>query len=84
MRSIKYLNQYLIFSGNESVIYKKINEHEFVAYYADDSGLYDYIETYEFKRYSKVNYKYIKNTEFQSVMKNKYRVEDLWEKYFVN
>lgn len=43
-----------------------------------------YIETYEFKRYSKVNYKYIKNTEFQSVMKNKYRVEDLWEKYFVN
>jgi hypothetical protein len=84
MRSIKYLNQYLIFSGNESVIYKKINEHEFVAYYADDRGLYDYIETYEFKGYSKVNYKYIKNTEFQSVMKNKYRVEDLWEKYFVN
>ena len=40
MRSIKYLNQYLIFNGNESVIYKKINEHEFVAYYDDDRGLY--------------------------------------------
>ena len=84
MRSIKYLNQYLIFSGNESVIYKKINEHEFVAYYADDRGLYDYIETYEFKRYSKVNYRYIRTTEFQSVIKNNCQVSDLWKKYFGN
>jgi hypothetical protein len=84
MRSIKYLNQYLIFSGNESVIYKKINEHEFVAYYADDRGLFTHIEKYGFNGYSKLNYRYIRTTEFQSVMKNKYRVEDLWEKYFVN
>jgi hypothetical protein len=84
MRSIKYLNQYLIFSGNESVIYKKINEDKFVAYYADDHGLYTNIETYEFNNYSKLNYKYIRNIEFQSVMKNICMVEDLWKKYFGN
>jgi hypothetical protein len=84
MRSIKYLNQYLIFSGNESVIYKKINEHEFVAYYADDRGLFTHIETYGFNGYSKLNYRYIRTTEFQSVIKNNCEVSDLWKKYFGN
>jgi hypothetical protein len=82
MKSLKNLNKYLIFSGNEKVIYKKINENEFVAYYADERGLFNYIQKYGFNSYSKLNYRYIRITEFQSVIKNNCKVSDLWEKYF--
>jgi hypothetical protein len=84
MRSLKELNKYLIFTGNEEVIYKKINKDEFVAYYTDSIGLYTHIDKYYFRHYSKFNYKYIRNNELQSVMRNNYKVFDLWKKYFGN
>ena len=84
MRSLKHIGKYLIFSGNEETIYKKINDNEFVAYYADYRGLYTYMEIYNINNYSRKNYQFIKYFEVQSVIGNNCRVFDIWKKYFGN
>lgn len=85
MRTLKSINnKYFICSGNDNSLYKKINENQFVAYYGDNYGLYSVLEKYEFQDYPTIKIKYVNFYEYQLIMGEKYKISDLFIKYFGN
>lgn len=84
MRNLKDLGEkYFICTGNKYCLYKKINDEIFISYYSDEHTI-EYNDSFYFENYPHTKIKYLKYSEYQSVMKKNILIMDLWDKYFGN